>query len=123
MMKVKKSIESNSQTCARMMHCRTACFFAAIPFGVKLLAHLSAGPTGDVRWTLMLIAVPLVPMLYFMFQLVAKTNGIISAGFHVLLTAALTPFFLTGPLFIPLLVRGDALRLGVIRHTESLRQD
>ena len=117
-MNVKKEIERNTEICTRMMICRTACLVTAIPFCIDLLAFLSGSTTGSSQWTLMIILIPLAPMLYYMFRLVSKTNGTPNAIFHVILTALLTPFFLTGPLLIPLLARGDARRLMVVRHTE-----
>ena len=82
---------------------------------------LTNGPDVGLTWSFVLVAIPLVPLLYYLFQLVREMNGNSSAIFHVLLTAILAPVFLIGPLLIPLLVRGDARRQLVVQNTEDVR--
>jgi len=118
-MDLKKKIERDTRTCSRMMFWRTACIVASTPFLIQAVLSLSTGETTGLGWNSGLIVAPLLPLLYFQFRLVFKTNGLASAMFHALLTAILTPFFLIGPLLIPLLARGGARRLLVVQNSEN----
>ena len=103
-----------------MMFWRTVCIVASIPYVIQSLLFLSAGQNIGLAWSFSPITIPLLPLLYYLFQLVNETNGYFLAVFHALLTAILAPFFLIGPLLIPLLVRGDARRLLIVQKTENV---
>jgi hypothetical protein len=118
-MNIKKEIERDTLLCSRMMLWRTACIVMSIPFLIQTLLSLATGSHTTLDWTFGLFAIPLIPLNYYLIRLVTKTNGITSAIFHALLTAILAPFFLIGPLLIPLLVRGDARRLMIVQNTEN----
>ena len=61
---------------------------------------------------LLIVAFAAQPMMLInQFRLVNKMHGQVSASLHVGLSVILTPFFLIGPVLIPLLVLGDAQRL------------
>ena len=112
---MKKEIERNTEICLRMMTWRTISLFAAVPFLVQTVLALADSDIGYVKWPFWLALVPIFPLVYYMFNLVLKVHGWTTAFFHVTLTIILTPFFLVGPLLIPLLVKGDASRLLYIK--------
>ena len=120
-MHLKKATQLNTLTCERMMFWRGVGLVAAIPFVAQQLASFSESSLAAPSWLIAIPCLPLLLMLYYMFRLVNKTSGTVNASFHVLLTAALTPIFLIGPLLIPLLVRGDARRLLIVGNTENAK--
>ena len=115
----KDEIQRNTIICSRMMLWRTVCIVASVPFLIQTVLFLAAGQDVGLAWSIALVSVPLFPLVYYLFRLVSKTNGFYSAIFHALLTAVLAPFFLIGPLLIPLLARGDARRLLIVQTTEN----
>lgn len=112
---MKTEFEINTELCQQMMFWRKVNLFAAVPFAWTLLFSFYDGRlvSVDPRASFLLaFAYLLQPLLLFhLFRLVCKMHGQVSASLHVGLTVVLTPFFLIGPLFIPLLVLGDARRL------------
>ena len=97
------------------MFWRKATLFLAIPFALCLLGSFVGGRVGEfVPYTgvLLIVAFAAQPMMLInQFRLVNKMHGQVSASLHVGLSVILTPFFLIGPVLIPLLVLGDAQRL------------
>ena len=97
------------------MFWRKATLFLAIPFALCLLVSFVGGRVREfVPYTgvLLIVAFAAQPMMLInQFRLVDKMHGQVSASLHVGLTIILTPFFLIGPILIPLLVLGDAQRL------------
>ena len=97
------------------MFWRKATLFLAIPFALCLLGSFVGGRVREfVPYTgvLLIVAFAAQPMMLMnQFRLVDKMHGQVSASLHVGLTIILTPFFLIGPILIPLLVLGDAQRL------------
>ena len=97
------------------MFWRKATLFLAIPFALCLLGSFVGGRVSEfVPYTgvLLIVAFAAQPMMLInQFRLVNKMHGQVSASLHVGLSVILTPFFLIGPVLIPLLVLGDAQRL------------
>ena len=112
---MKNEFQLDAAICTQMMLWRKATLVFAIPFVISLLASFTWGrlrEVGAYTQALLCIAfIPQPPMLYYLFRLANKMHGRVYAVLHVVLTLILTPFFLVGPLFIPLLVSGDARRL------------
>lgn len=115
---MKKEISQNTLCCDRMMMWRTICIVAAVPFLIQTILSFTDPGLGRYAWPKLLPILALIPMLFYMFLLAVKMNGVLNAFFHVLLTIVLTPFFLVGPFFIPLLVRGDARRLVYLQNSD-----
>jgi len=107
--------EKTAAICAQMMMWRKVTLIMAIPFICNLLGSFAWGRLTDVSSTmqsLLCIAfIPQPPLLVYLFRLANKVHGVRYAVLHAVLTAILTPFFLIGPLLIPLLVLGDVRRL------------
>ena len=112
---MKNEHEMTTAIVAQMMLWRKITLVMAIPFVCSLLGSFAWGQLRDfstLTQSLLCIAfIPQPPMLYYLFRLANKMHGLVYAVLHVALAAILTPFFLVGPLFIPLLVSGDARRL------------
>ena len=112
---MKNERETTAKTCAQMMMWRNLVLVAAIPFAWSLLESFVIGrlviANYNPMWLLLVTFIPQPPMLFYLFRLANRMHGVVYAALHVLLTVFLTPFFVIGPLFIPLLVLGDARRL------------
>lgn len=111
----KNEIEMTAAICAQMMMWRKVGLIMAIPFICSLLGSFALGRftfVSSAMQSLLCIAfIPQPPMLVYLFRLANKVHGVGYAALHVVLTVILTPFFLIGPLLIPLLVSGDVRRL------------
>ena len=112
---MKSEFEENTRIGQQMMFWRKATLFLAIPFALCLLGSFVGGRVREfVPYTgvLLIVAFAAQPMMLInQFRLVNKMHGQVSASLHVGLSVILTPFFLIGPVLIPLLVLGDAQRL------------
>ena len=112
---MKSEFEENAAIGQQMMFWRKVTLVLAIPFALCLLGSFVGGrierfvPNAGSSLLVAFVAQPM--MLMNQFRLVDKMHGQVSASLHVALTVILTPFFLIGPVLIPLLVLGDAQRL------------
>ena len=111
---MKSEFEENTRIGQQMMFWRKATLFLAIPFALCLLGSFVGGRIERfVPYTglSLIVAFAIQPMMLLnQFRLVDKMHGQVSASLHVGLKVILTPFFLIGPVLIPLLVLGDAQR-------------
>ena len=112
---MKSEFEENTRIGQQMMFWRKVTLVLAVPFGLCLLGSFVGGQINEfVPYTGLSLIVAFVAqpmMLMNQFRLVDKMHGQVSASLHIGLTVILTPFFLIGPVLIPLLVLGDAQRL------------
>ena len=95
----------------------TALWFAA-PYALSLFVLITGMPVWPVSlWPVFLLLslgvvfIAMLPLAVSVFRLVEQLHGFGYGVAHVIFLFALTPTFLVGLLFIPIVVHGDAARL------------